>query len=234
VYDCVNQSVWQSWFVSVDTATGAAILKNVGSGKCLDSSGNNNPGGTPWIWDCDPNNSNINQKWRMTGGWWRPYWQTLAAFGGATTNAYTLLAANGSNNTALDSGGNYANGSKMTLASAVDNNRDNQMMILPTGTNTYKIAFAGNTNKCLDHPLSSADGTVMQVWDCNGGTNQNWMFSTAQNGSIQIQNQWSGKCLDDNNADATDNGVQVITATCGNNNSANPNWNQVWQLTTYN
>ena len=98
---------------------------------------------------------------------------------------------------ALDAGGNYAAGARPSLASAIDTDVNDQLIMKPgSAPGTFKITFAANPNKCLDHPLSTADGTVMQVWDCNGGTNQNWTFSNAQNGGIVVKNQYSGKCLD--------------------------------------
>ena len=45
------------------------ILKNQGSGKCLDDSGNSNAGTTPSMWDCDA--TSVNQKWRVNGGYWK-------------------------------------------------------------------------------------------------------------------------------------------------------------------
>ena len=51
------------------------ILKNKGSNKCLDDSGNSNAGTMPWMWDC--NASNVNQKWRVNGGYWKPYWTDI-------------------------------------------------------------------------------------------------------------------------------------------------------------
>lgn len=39
-------------------------------------------------------------------------------------------------------------------------------------TGSYRSGVAG---KCLDDPgLSTADGTQLVLWDCNGGANQQW------------------------------------------------------------
>ena len=83
-----------------------------------------------------------------------------------------------------------------------------RLKIVPgTTTNTFKIVFASNPTKCLDHPLLSGNEVTIQVWDCNGGTNQNWYFSNAQNGGVVIKNQWSGKCLDTSWATSGNNGL---------------------------
>ncbi len=200
----------------------------MGSGKCLDDSGSTNAGAGPYIADCD---GSVDQKWRMAGGWWRPNGTTFQVHSG---DAYTLLAGNGNANTALDTGGGSTNGSKMTLASAMDTNKANQVMFVATGSNTYKISFVNNPAKCIDHPMSWTDGQDMQVWDCNGGSNQNWTLSSAQNGSVQLKNQWSGKCLTNSSVTPGNVGVPVETWPCGDNNGSNPGWNQIWQLVTYN
>src|SRR5262245_847670 len=73
------------------------------------------------------------------------------------------------------------------------------------------------------------------VWDCNGGSNQNWIFSSAQNGSVQIQNQWSGKCLWDGGVwTQNGSGAPIQSNPCGANNSSSPSWHQIWPLVTYN
>jgi hypothetical protein len=72
----------------------------------------------------------------------------------------------------------------------------------------------------------------MQVWDCSGGTNQNWYFKSAENGSVVIQNQYSGKCLDDGGTTSQASSATPIKSwTCA---SGTTNWHQVWQLVTYN
>ena len=63
--------------------------------------------------------------------------------------------------------------------------------------------------KCLDAPANATGGTRVQIWDCNGGTNQRWTLNT--NGTIS--NAQSGLCLDVNNG-ATANGTAVILWSC--------------------
>ena len=132
---------------------------------------------------------------------------------------------------ALDAGGNYAAGARPSLASAIDTDVNDQLIMKPgSATGTFKITFAANPGKCLDHPLSTADRTVMQVWDCNGGTNQNWTFSNAQNGGIVVKNQWSGMCLDTGLANSGTNMAALVTQACANQSVSTDN-SQVWALT---
>jgi hypothetical protein len=62
------------------------------------------------------------------------------------------------------------------------------------------------------------NGTLIELWTCNGGANQQW---TASNG--EIVNPHSGMCLDDP-ASNTTNGTQLILYTCNGGN------NQKWTL----
>jgi len=71
---------------------------------------------------------------------------------------------------------------------------------------------------CLDVTSSGVtDGTLIQMWNCNGTGAQSW----AQSGSALV-NANSGKCLDDPGSNTTD-GTQLIIFTC--HGSANQNWN---------
>jgi hypothetical protein len=65
---------------------------------------------------------------------------------------------------------------------------------------------------------SSANGTLIELWQCNGGANQQWK---AQNG--QLVNPATGKCLDDPGSN-TANGTQLDLWTC------NGGTNQQWHL----
>ena len=74
--------------------------------------------------------------------------------------------------------------------------------------------------KCLDAPLGAAAGSKVQIWDCNGGSNQRWSFNS--NGTISSAS--SGLCLDVSGA-ATANGSVVILWNCAG--AANQRWNRV-------
>ena len=73
-----------------------------------------------------------------------------------------------------------------------------------------------NSAKCVDdNGQSSANGTKIQVWDCNGGANQSW--TVASNGTVQV----FGKCLDITGA-STANGALIELWQC--NGGANQQW----------
>ncbi len=61
----------------------------------------------------------------------------------------------------------------------------------PSGSPEQSGALAGLAGKCLDVAGgSSADGTAVQLWDCNGSSAQRWTLRA--DGSVQAL----GKCLD--------------------------------------
>jgi poly(3-hydroxybutyrate) depolymerase len=75
------------------------------------------------------------------------------------------------------------------------------------------------TGKCLDITGASyGNGTPIELWDCNGGANQQWH---ASNGALV--NPASGKCLDDPGSN-TANGTQLDLQACTGGT------NQQWHL----
>jgi hypothetical protein len=82
----------------------------------------------------------------------------------------------------------------------------------PTGPITSGI----NSAKCVDdNGQSTANGTKIQIWDCNGGTNQQW--TVASNGTLQV----FGKCMDITGANYS-NGTLIELWDC--NGGANQQW----------
>src|SRR4051812_43147292 len=59
-----------------------------------------------------------------------------------------------------------------------------------------QIHQGGEHGKCLD-----GDGTKVQLWDCTGGQNQNWVYGAIPvfPGSIEIVNGHFSTCLDARN-----------------------------------
>ncbi|WP_405812692.1 ricin-type beta-trefoil lectin domain protein [Streptomyces sp. NBC_01390] len=88
-----------------------------------------------------------------------------------------------------------------------------------TGTTTGPVHATGS-GKCLDVAgISQTNGTQTQIWDCNGGTNQQWNLNS--NGTITgVQ---SGLCLDVTGA-STAGGALVELWDC------NGGSNQQWRL----
>ena len=53
------------------------------------------------------------------------------------------------------------------------------------------VLRGNGSNRCLDVPnVSTTDGTLLGVWDCNGGANQQW--TALPDGSLQV---YGNKCL---------------------------------------
>ncbi|MGW3821021.1 ricin-type beta-trefoil lectin domain protein [Streptomyces sp. NPDC005071] len=86
----------------------------------------------------------------------------------------------------------------------------------PSGSTGTSGVFSGPAGKCLDVAAgSSADGTAVQLHDCNGSAAQRW--TVAADGSIQAL----GSCLDVTSA-STANGAKVQLYTC--NGSSAQRW----------
>jgi hypothetical protein len=74
------------------------------------------------------------------------------------------------------------------------------------------------SGRCLDVPgQSTTNGTLLEIWDCNGGANQQWTYLS--NGELQV---YGNKCLDVPNH-ATAAGTRVEIWDC--NGGANQQWN---------
>jgi Ricin-type beta-trefoil lectin domain len=75
---------------------------------------------------------------------------------------------------------------------------------------------SGMSGKCLDdYTGSTANGTIADLWDCNGTAAQNW---TPVNGTLQV----NGACLDVIGNGSTANGTLVDIWAC--NGGANQQW----------
>ncbi|MFW6691158.1 endo-1,4-beta-xylanase [Streptomyces sp. MAR4 CNX-425] len=86
----------------------------------------------------------------------------------------------------------------------------------PPGGDGGQIVGVGS-GRCLDVPNeSTADGTQIQLWDCHGGTNQQWTATEA--GELRV---YGDKCLD---AAGTGNGASVQIYSCWGGD------NQKWRL----
>ncbi|MEU6389057.1 endo-1,4-beta-xylanase [Streptomyces sp. NPDC046939] len=105
-------------------------------------------------------------------------------------------------------------GSKKAAYSAVLNALNGGTSTPPTGGGQVKGVGSG---RCLDVPGSSTtDGTQVQLWDCNSGTNQQWTYTDA--GELRV---YGNKCLD---AAGTGNGAKVQIYSCWGAD------NQKWRL----
>ncbi|MFI1506130.1 endo-1,4-beta-xylanase [Streptomyces sp. NPDC020597] len=106
------------------------------------------------------------------------------------------------------------NGSKKPAYTAVLDALNGGTSTPPSGSGTIKGVASG---RCLDVPgTSTADGTQLALWDCHGGTNQQWAYTAA--GELMV---YGNKCLD---AAGTGNGVKVQIYSCWGGD------NQKWRL----
>ncbi|WP_328653131.1 RICIN domain-containing protein [Micromonospora sp. NBC_00330] len=85
----------------------------------------------------------------------------------------------------------------------------------PTGSGN--VLRGVGSNRCLDVPsASTANGTQVAIWDCNGGSNQRWVAQP--NGALQV---YGNKCLDVP-GHSTTAGARVQIWDC--NGGANQQW----------
>jgi len=84
------------------------------------------------------------------------------------------------------------------------------------GGSTTTILRGTGSGRCLDDPNSSTtNGAQVAIWDCNGGANQRWTYTSAK------QLQVLGKCLDAYN-NQTSPGTKVEIWDC--HGGANQQW----------
>jgi Ricin-type beta-trefoil lectin domain len=76
------------------------------------------------------------------------------------------------------------------------------------GAASGPIVFGQDTSECVDDNAgSSANGTKIQLWGCNGNFNQDW--TVASGGTLQV----NGKCMDITGANYS-NGTLIDLWTC--------------------
>ena len=142
------QSVW-----NIDTVTGGvtagAVVRGVGSNRCLDVPGGATANGTQVkIWDC---NGGGNQSWTLTSG------RQLQVYGNKCLDVVGGATAAGSRVQIWDCGGGT-----------------NQQWNL----NANGTATSAQSGLCLDVTgAATANGTPVELWTCNGGSNQQWSLS---------------------------------------------------------
>jgi glucosylceramidase len=89
---------------------------------------------------------------------------------------------------------------------------------LPVATSAGGLAFRGLGSRCIDVAGgNSADTTPVQLWDCNGGTAQQWSVSGTTLRAL-------GKCMDATAA-GTANGTKIQLYTCNGSAAQNFTFN---------
>ena len=85
------------------------------------------------------------------------------------------------------------------------------------GANSTLVVGTGSS-RCLDvYNNTLTNGTQAELWDCNGGQNQQWTYTTRKELVV-----YGNKCLDAYNS-GTSNGTKVVIWTCNGQN--NQKWN---------
>ncbi|WP_437611961.1 RICIN domain-containing protein [Sorangium sp. So ce834] len=95
---------------------------------------------------------------------------------------------------------------------------------ISTGTNYTLVGVQSGLCVDVDAAVITADDVVLQLWACNGGTNQQFRFEAVDGGYYRIRNVHSDKCLDVRSASTAD-GAAIVQYTCHDNP------NQQWSVT---
>jgi O-glycosyl hydrolase len=145
-------------------------------------------------------------------------WHTFAlTFAGSTITAAIDGATVGTVTDSAYGAGQVGFGTGQGVTAQFDNL---SVVAGPGGSGGGSTAPLRNANagRCLDVPSQSqTNGTQLSLWDCNGGTNQQWTYTSSK--QLQV---YGTKCLDAEGA-ATSPGTRAIIWDC--NGQANQQWN---------
>jgi len=145
-------------------------------------------------------------------------WHHLAL----TVNGTTLTAAVDGTTVGSATDGTYGTGMVGLGTSGYQTDQFDNLSVTPVGTQnsgTGPIVAIADTAKCVDDDTgSTANGTKVQMWDCNGTGAQNW--TPQSDGTVRL----GGKCMDVTKA-GTDDGTLVELWDC--NGGGNQQWQSV-------
>ena len=138
------------------------------------------------------------------------------------TNVKTGTRGNTNSGTVVVTGGNWPTAARNVMNAA---GLEAAYQYLKSGGTRPTSSAIGSTgvlrgvaaNRCLDVPgASQNDGTLLSLWDCNGGANQNWTQTSGNQLMV-----YGSKCLDvPNHATASGTRVEIWTCT----GAANQQW----------
>jgi non-reducing end alpha-L-arabinofuranosidase len=217
LWDCQSYAVDQHWTHNADNSLSTL-------GRCLDINGNGMANGTPVeLWDC---NGVGGQKWvqQADGSLRNPQsGRCLDSPGGATANG-TRLQIWDCNGTAaqkfsVNGGGTVIGPGGKCVDVAADDTGGNGAPVQLWDCQSYAVDqhWYHNANgslrtlgRCLDIiGNGTANGTQVELWDCNGVGGQNWQ----QQADGSLRNPQSGRCLDSPSG-ATGNGTRLQIWDC--------------------
>ncbi|MYS19126.1 Concanavalin A-like lectin/glucanases superfamily protein [Streptomyces sp. DvalAA-14] len=144
-------------------------------------------------------------------------WHHLAL----TVNGTALTAAIDGVTVGSASDGTFGTGMVGLGTGGYQADQFDNLSVTPVGAQggaTGPVVAVADTSKCVDDDAGgTTNGTRVQLWDCNGGANQNWTF--AADGTVRV----GGKCLDiTGGPTATADGTPVEIWDC--NGGANQQW----------
>ena len=217
LWDCQSYAVDQHWIHSADNS-----LQTLG--RCLDIVGNGTANGAQLeLWDC---NGVGGQKWvqQADGSLRNPQsGRCLDAPGGATDNGTRLQIYDCNSSAAqkfsVNTGGTIIGPGSKCVDVAGDDTGGNgtAVQLWDCQYSAIDQHWYHNSNgslrtlgRCLDVTNNgTANGSLLELWDCNGGGAQNWQ----QQPDGSLLNPQSGRCLDSPYA-ATDNGTRLEIYDC--------------------
>ncbi|WP_433887561.1 ricin-type beta-trefoil lectin domain protein [Streptomyces sp. CA-111067] len=145
-------------------------------------------------------------------------WHHLAL----TADGHTLTAAVDGRTVGSATDSTYSTGMVGLGTAGYQTDQFDNLSVTPVGSGgstTGPIVATADTAKCVDDDTgSAANGTKVQMWDCNGTGAQNWTVQSDK--TIRL----NGKCMDITGAGSTD-GTLVELWDC------NGGGNQQWQPT---
>ena len=143
-------------------------------------------------------------------------WHTLAlGFSGSTITASIDGTQVGSVTDGTYSAGQIGFGTATTETAQFDN-----LTVTPGqgGGGTVGVLRGQASGRCVDVPnQTQTNGTQVALWDCNGGTNQQWNLTSAKQLHV-----YGTKCLDAE-SQGTTSGTRVIIWDCSS--GTNQQWN---------
>jgi hypothetical protein len=169
----------------------------------------------------------------ITGTW--SSWRSFAPSGAKTCNSQTtsILPVSGSSTTSYVFLGDRWNANNLadsryiweplTISGTNVSMTCQSSWTIDTATGTVgsgsgDVVRGVGSNRCLDVPNSAtANGTQLEIWDCNGGGNQSWTLTSGK--QLQV---YGNKCLDVAGG-ATAPGTVVQIYDC--NGGTNQQWN---------
>jgi hypothetical protein len=97
----------------------------------------------------------------------------------------------------------------------------------PLPVNATSTITNNDSGRCLDADANAigANGTIVQLWDCNGSVEQQWQVISEPGGTgtyIGLRNADSGRCLDADTNTINKNGTTIQLWDC--NSSAEQSW----------